>query len=45
MSERFFELPVVVVLCVLWVMGVALLGLCVSALYWGWLLLQALVGS
>jgi hypothetical protein len=37
--ERFLELPVPVVLAVLWLAGVALIGLCGVALYFLWLLL------
>ena len=39
--ESFWELPVPVVLALLWLAGVVLLGLCVAALYSYWLLLQA----
>ena len=31
---RFLELPVPIVLSVLWLAGVVLIGLCVLALYW-----------
>ena len=44
--ERFLELPVPVVLVVLWVMGALLEGLCVATLYWsGQALVQLLEGS
>ena len=39
--ESFLELPVPVVLALLWLMGVVLLSLCAAALYEYWLLLQA----
>ena len=39
--ESFLELPVPVVLVLLWLMGVVLLVLCAVALYSYWLLLQA----
>ena len=39
--ESFLELPVPVVLALLWLTGVVLLGLCATALYAYWLLLQA----
>ena len=39
--ERFLELPVVVVLLVVWVVGVALLGACALLAYAG---ISALVG-
>ena len=32
--EGFLQLPQVVVMLVLWVVGVVLLGLCVLVLYW-----------
>ena len=41
--EAFLELPVPVVLVVLWLLGVMLLGLCAAALYSYWLLLQSVV--
>jgi hypothetical protein len=41
--EAFLELPVPVVLVILWLTGAMLLGLCAAALYWYWLLLQAVV--
>ena len=37
----FLELPVPVVLVILWLLGAMLLGLCAAALYSYWLLLQA----
>lgn len=39
--EAFLELPVPVVLVLLWLAGVVLLGLCAATLYSYWLLLQA----
>jgi hypothetical protein len=42
--ERFLELPVPVVLALLWVVGVVLEGLCVAALYWNGLVLVRLLG-
>ena len=39
--ESFLELPVPVVLALLWLTGVVLLSLCAAALYSYWLLLQA----
>ena len=39
--ESFLELPVAVVLALLWLTGVVLLSLCAAALYEYWLLLQA----
>jgi hypothetical protein len=39
--ESFLDLPVPVVLVVLWLAGVVLLSLCAAALYLYWLLLQA----
>jgi hypothetical protein len=39
--ESFLELPVPVVLALLWLAGVVLLGLCAGVLYSYWLLLQA----
>ena len=41
--ERFLELPVPIVLAILWLCGVGLVGLCVLALYLCWLLLRAVV--
>jgi len=43
--QRFWELPVPVVLVILWLAGAALVGLCVLALYLSWLLVRALVGA
>jgi hypothetical protein len=43
--ERFLELPVPVVLAVLWLAGVALIGLCGVTFYFLWLLLYALAGG
>ncbi len=44
--ERFLELPVVVVLAVMWVAGVALLGSVALVLYSaGWALEQAVAGA
>jgi hypothetical protein len=43
--ERFLELPVVVVLAVMWMAGAALMGSITLALYWtGWVLVQLAVG-
>jgi hypothetical protein len=39
--ESFLELPVPVVLVLLWIAGVVLLSLCAAVLYLYWLLLQA----
>jgi hypothetical protein len=39
--EAFLELPVPVVLVILWLAGAMLLGLCAAALYSFWLLLLA----
>jgi hypothetical protein len=39
--ESFLELPVPVVLALLWVAGVVLLSICAAALCSYWLLLQA----
>ena len=41
--ESFLELPVPVVLALLWLAGLVLLGLCAAAPYSYWLLLQAVV--
>jgi hypothetical protein len=41
--ESFLELPVPVVLVLLWLAGVVLLSLCAAVLYLYWLLLQAVV--
>ena len=43
--EQFLELPVPFVLAVLWVVGAALEGALVAALYWSGLLLVQLVGD
>ena len=43
--EWFLELPVPVVLAVMWLAGAALVGLCGLVLYYFWLLLQAVAGS
>ena len=42
--EWFLELPVAVVLVVLWLAGMGLVGFCVLVLYLCWLLLRAVVG-
>jgi hypothetical protein len=43
--ERFLELPVVVVLAVMWVAGAALLGSVALALYSaGWVLVRSVAG-
>jgi hypothetical protein len=43
--ERFLELPVVVVLAVMWLAGVALLGSVALVLYSaGWVLVRAVAG-
>ena len=42
--EWILELPVPVVLGIMWLMGAALTGLCVLALYFMWLLVRPLVG-
>jgi hypothetical protein len=39
--DSFWDLPVPVVLVLLWLVGIMLLGLCAAALYSYWLLLQA----
>jgi hypothetical protein len=39
--EAFLELPVPVVLVILWLTGAMVLGLCAAALYSFWLLLSA----
>jgi len=41
LHEAFLELPVPLVLALLWLMGVVLLSLCTAALYSYWLLRQA----
>jgi len=43
--EWFLELPVVIVLAVLWLAGAGIVGLCVLALYLCRVLLQAVVGT
>jgi hypothetical protein len=43
--EGFLELPVPIVLAVMWLAGVALIGLGGAALYSSWLALQAVVAS
>lgn len=43
--EWFLEMPVAVVLVVLWLAGMGLVGFCVLALYWCWVLLRAVVGT
>ena len=44
--QRFLELPVPVVLLTLWVVGVALIGLCALPLYQlFWALLETLAGA
>lgn len=43
--ERFLELPVPVVLALLWVVGVVLEVSCVAALYWNRLALVRLLGA
>jgi hypothetical protein len=43
--EQFLELPVPIVLAVMWLAGAALISLCGLALYLLWLLLQALAGG
>jgi len=43
--EWFLELPVLIVLAVLWVVGLVLEGLGVVALYQGGLVLSRLVGA
>jgi hypothetical protein len=42
--ERFQELPMLLVLTVLWLGGVALIGSCALALYLFWLLLKVVLG-
>jgi hypothetical protein len=42
--ERFLELPVVVVLVVLWAAGVVLVGFCALVLYLCWILWRTVVG-
>jgi len=43
--KRFWELPVLVVLLILWLAGAALVGLCALAFYLSWLVVRALVGA
>jgi hypothetical protein len=43
--ERFLELPVPLVLAVIWLAGVALTSVCGLALYYFWLALQAVAGG
>jgi len=43
--ERFLELPVTIVLVVLWLAGIGLVVLCALALYMCWIFLRAVVGS
>lgn len=43
--ERFLELPVPVVLALLWVAGVVLEVSCVAVLYWNGLVLVRLLGA
>ncbi len=43
--EQFLELPVLIVLAVMWLTGAALIGLSGQALYLLWLLLQPLAGG
>jgi hypothetical protein len=43
--EWFLELPVTVVLVVLWLAGVGLVVLCVLVLYLCWDFLRAVIGS
>jgi hypothetical protein len=42
--ERFWELPVPLVLVLLWLAGATLVGLCAAALYAYWLLLRMAAG-
>jgi hypothetical protein len=44
-EQRFLQLPVPIVLAVMWLAGAALIGLCGAALYYFWLLLQAVAGG
>jgi hypothetical protein len=37
--ERFLELPLMVVLVAMWLVGGVLLGLCTLALYFAWVVL------
>jgi len=43
--EQFLELPVVIVLVVLWSAGIGLVSFCAIALYLCWILLRAVVGA
>ena len=43
--ERFLELPVPLVLTVLWLVGVVIIISCVLALYMFWTLLEAIAGA
>jgi hypothetical protein len=43
--EWFLELPVTIVLVVLWLAGMGLVGLCALALYLCWIFLRAVIGS
>jgi hypothetical protein len=43
--ERFLELPVPLVIAVLWFVAVALIGLCALAFYLLWSLLQPTAGA
>jgi hypothetical protein len=43
--EWFLELPVGIVLLVLWLTGVGIVGLCALALYLCWVLLRAVIGA
>jgi hypothetical protein len=43
--ERFLDLPVTIVLVVLWLAGIGLVVLCALALYMCWIILRAVVGS
>lgn len=43
--ERFLELPVPVLLAVMWLAGAALIGVCGLGLYYFWLLVQAVAGT
>jgi hypothetical protein len=43
--ERFLELPVMIVLVVLWLAGMGFVLLFALALYLSWIFLRAVVGS
>ena len=43
--DRLLELPVPVVLTLLWVVGMVLEGSCLAALYWNGLVLVRLLGT